>query len=160
MNSGVWVLETNCEHLIVETLRAIHKFRAIMLQSLCILFFTFLLRLNRYLHGIKLMFWIMQRKTKKINYDACVISNLSNEYVHQYWIGPLTLTSNGKYMSRYSIKLKNNWENIISSLHIIWTIFISSLYVCCVCNLLEHISLKKWSVFMSASHIFFGNKSW
>jgi hypothetical protein len=42
------------------------------------------------------------------NYDACVISNLSNEYVHLYWTGPPTLTSNGKYMSRCSIKFKND----------------------------------------------------
>jgi hypothetical protein len=45
-------------------------------------------------------------------------------------------------------------------LHIVSTIFISSLSMCCVCNLLDYISLKKWLIFVSTSHIPFGNKSW
>jgi len=39
VNSRVWVLETNCKHLTVETLRVIHKFRAIVLESPYTLFF-------------------------------------------------------------------------------------------------------------------------
>ena len=62
-----------------------------------------------------------------MNYIATVISNLSNEYIHLYWTGPPIFTSNGKCMGKCSIELKNDGGNIISSLHIISTIFISSL---------------------------------
>jgi hypothetical protein len=44
-------------------------------------------------------------------------------------------------------------------LYIVWTIFVSSLSMCYVCNLLEHISIKKWLIFVSASYIPFRNKS-
>jgi hypothetical protein len=39
-------------------------------------------------------------------------------------------------------------------------ILVSSLSMWLTFNLLEHISLKKWLIFMSAFHIPFGNKSW
>jgi hypothetical protein len=44
-------------------------------------------------------------------------------------------------------------------LHIVSTIFFSSLSMWSTFNLLEHISLKKWLISVSASHIPFGNKS-
>jgi hypothetical protein len=62
-----------------------------------------------------------------MNYIAPVISNLSNGYIHLYWIGPPTFTSNGKYMGRCSIESKNDGGNIISSFHIVSTIFVSNL---------------------------------
>ena len=62
-----------------------------------------------------------------MNYIAPVISNLSNGYIHLYWTGLPTFTSNGKCTGRYSIESKNNRGNIISSLHIVSTIFFSSL---------------------------------
>jgi len=108
------------------------------------LVFNIFLRLSKYLHGIKRMFSINKKKWKYIfNYIARVISNLSNRYIYIYWTGPPTFTSYDKCMDKCSIESKNDGENIISSLHIVWTIFISSLSKCCVCNLLEHISLKK-----------------
>jgi hypothetical protein len=123
-------------------------------------FFTFLLRLNIYLHGIKWMFSIIQRKPKKnFNYNTCIIPNLSNGYIHLYWIGPQTFASNGKCIGKCLNELKDDGRNIISSLHIVWTIFISNISMCYVFNLLEHISLKKWVIFMSVSHILFDNKS-
>jgi len=94
-----------------------------------------------------------------MNYIATIISNLSNGYIHLYWTGPSTFTSYGKYTGRCSIESKNDGWNIISSLHIISTIFVSSLSMWSICNLLEHISLKKWLIFVSVSHISFGNKS-
>jgi len=94
-----------------------------------------------------------------MNYITTVISNLSNGYIHLYWIGPLTFTSNGKCTDRCSIESKNDGGNIISSLHIVSTIFFSSLSMWSTFNLLEHISLKKWLISVSASHIPFGNKS-
>ena len=55
----------------------------------------------------------MQRKIKKnFNYDACVISNLLNRYIHLYWIVLQTFAPNGKCMGRCSIKSKNNGGNI------------------------------------------------
>ena len=33
-----------------------------------------------------------------MNYIATIISNLSNGYIHLYWTGPPTFTSNGKCM--------------------------------------------------------------
>ena len=54
-----------------------------------------------------------------MNYIATVISNLSNGYIHLYWTGPLTFTSNGKCTGRCSIESKNDGGNIISSLHIL-----------------------------------------
>jgi len=95
-----------------------------------------------------------------MNYIATVISNPLNEYIHLYWISPWTFTSNGKYTGRCSIESKNDGGNIISSLHIVSTIFVSSLLMWSTFNLLEHISLKKWLISVSASHIPFGNKSW
>jgi len=94
-----------------------------------------------------------------MNYIAIVISNLLNGYINLYWTGPPTFTSNGKCTGRCSIELKNNGGNIISSLHIVLTIFISSLSMWSTFNLLEHISLKKWLISVIASHIPFGNKS-
>jgi len=94
-----------------------------------------------------------------MNYKATIISNLSNGYIHLYWIGPPTFTSNGKCTGRCSIESKNDGGNIISSLHIVSTIFVSSLSKLSTFNLLEHISLKKWLISISASHIPFGDKS-
>ena len=62
-----------------------------------------------------------------MNYIATVISNLSNGYIHLYWTDPPTFTSNDKCTGRCSIESKNDGGNIISSLHIILTIFFSSL---------------------------------
>jgi len=47
--------------------------------------------------------------------------------IHLYWTGPPTFASNGKCMGKCSIKSKNDGGNIISSLHSISTIFVSSL---------------------------------
>ena len=102
----------------------------------------------------------VKKNKKKCKYDVCVISNLSNGYIHQYWTNkPSTFASNNKCMGRYFIESKNDGENIFSSLHIVWTIFISSLSMYCVCNLLEYISLNKLLISVSASHIPFDNKS-
>jgi len=105
----------------------------------------FFLRLNKYLHGINQIFSI--KKNKEIllymNYIATVISNRSNEYIHLYWTGPPTFASNSKCMGKYSIESKNNGENIISSLHVVSMIFVSSISMWLTFNLLEHISLKK-----------------
>jgi len=38
---------------------------------------------------------------------------------------------------------KKNKGYIISSLHVVWTIFVSIFSMCCVRNLLEDVSLKK-----------------
>ena len=62
-----------------------------------------------------------------MNYIATVISNLSNEYIHLYWTSPPTFTLNGKFTGRCSIESTNDGGNIISSLHIISMIFVSSL---------------------------------
>ena len=62
-----------------------------------------------------------------MNYIATIISNLSNEYIHLYWTGPPTFALNDKCMGRCSIESKNDGGNIISSLHIVLMIFISSL---------------------------------
>jgi hypothetical protein len=62
-----------------------------------------------------------------MNYIATIISNLSNGYIHLYWTGPPTFTSNGKCTGRCSIESKNYGRNIISSLHIVSTIFVSGL---------------------------------
>ena len=99
------------------------------------------------------------KKCLIVNYIATVISNLLNGYIHLYWTGPPTFTSNGKCTGRYSIESKNDGGNIISSLHIVSTIFISSISMWSTFNLLEHISLKKLLISVSASHIPFGNKS-
>jgi len=103
------------------------------------------------------------KKTMKkiliVNYIATIISNLLNGYIHLYWTGPLTFTLYDKCMDRCSIESKNNVGNIISSLHIVSTIFVSSLSMWLTFNLLEHISLKKWLISVSASHIPFDNKS-
>jgi hypothetical protein len=56
-----------------------------------------------------------------------VIANLFNRYIYLYWIEFLNVVSNDKCITRYFIDLKNNGRNIISSLQIICTIFISSL---------------------------------
>ena len=61
-----------------------------------------------------------------MNYIASVISNLSNGYIHLYWTSPLTFASNDKCMDRCFMKSKHNGGNIISSLHIVSTIFIYS----------------------------------
>ena len=98
------------------------------------------------------------KKCLIMNYITTVISNLSNGYIHLYWTSAPTFTSNGKCMGRYSIELKNG-GNIISSLHIVSTIFVLSLLMWSTFNLLEHISLNKWLISISASHIPFGNKS-
>jgi hypothetical protein len=82
-------------------------------------------------------------KKKKINYNTCIIPNLSNGYIHLYWIGPRTFALNGKCIGKCLNELKDDERNIISSLHIVWTIFISNISMCCVYNLLEHISFKK-----------------
>jgi len=66
-------------------------------------------------------------KTFIMNYIATIISNLSNGYIHLYWTGPPTFTSYDICMGRCSIESKNNGGNIISSLHIVSTIFVSSL---------------------------------
>jgi len=100
------------------------------------------------------------KKLLIMNYIAIIISNLSNGYIHLYWTGPPTFTSYDKCMGRCSIKSKNNGGNIILSLHIVSTIFVSSLSMWSTFNLLEHISLKKWLISVSASHIPFDNKSW
>jgi len=94
-----------------------------------------------------------------MNYIASIISNLLKGYIHLCWTGPPTFASYGKYMGRCSIESKNDGGNIISSLHIISMIFISSRSMWFVYNLLELISLKKWIISVSASHIPFGNKS-
>ena len=94
-----------------------------------------------------------------MNYIATVISNCSNGYIHLYWISPPTFSLNDKCIGRCSIESKNDGGNIISSLHSISTIFVSSLSMWSTFNLLEHISLKKWLIFVSASHIPFGKKS-
>jgi len=94
-----------------------------------------------------------------MNYIASVISNISNGYIHLYWTDPPTFTLNGKCTSRCSIESKSNGGNIISSLHIVSMIFFSSLSMWSTFNLSEHISLKKWLISVSASHILFGNKS-
>jgi len=94
-----------------------------------------------------------------MNYIATVISNRSNGYIHLYWTGPPAFASNGRCIGRCSIESKNDGGNIISSLHSVSTIFVWSLSMWSTFNLLEHISLKKWLIFVSASHIPFGNKS-
>jgi hypothetical protein len=65
------------------------------------------MKLNEY-------FEICKERQKKFNYDACVILNLSNVYIHLYWTGPPTFTSNNKCMGRYFIESNTNGENIIS----------------------------------------------
>jgi hypothetical protein len=95
-----------------------------------------------------------------MNYISTVISNRSNGYIHLYWTGPPAFASNGRCIGRCSIESKNDGGNIISSLHSVLTIFVWSLSMCSTFNLLEHISLKKWLIFVSASYIPFGNKSW
>jgi hypothetical protein len=96
------------------------------------------------MYGIKLMFSINKNNENNIeDYIAYVISNFSNGYIHLYEIGPSTFASYGKWMGRCFMKSKTDGKNIISSLHIVSTIFISSLSMCCVCNLLDYISLKK-----------------
>jgi hypothetical protein len=71
------------------------------------------------------------KKTMKtlliMNYIATVIFNLSNGYIHLYSTGPPTFTSYGKCMGRCFIESKNDGGNIISSLHIVSMIFVSSL---------------------------------
>ena len=64
-----------------------------------------------------------------MNYITTVIFNHLNGYIHLYWTGPLTFASNGKCMGRCSIELKNDRGNIISRLHIVSMIFISSLSI-------------------------------
>ena len=54
---------------------------------------------------------------------------------------------------------KNDGGNIISSLHSVLMILVSSLSMWSTFNLMEYISLKKWLISVSASHIPFGNKS-
>jgi hypothetical protein len=71
-----------------------------------------------------------------MNYIATVISNRSNRYIHLYWIGPPTFASNGRCMGRCSIESKNDERNIISSLHSVSTIFVSSLSMWSTFNLL------------------------
>jgi len=93
-----------------------------------------------------------------MNYIATVISNLSNGYIHLYWTGPPTFTSNGKCTGRCSVESKHDRRNIILSLHIVSMIFVSSLSMWLTFNLLEHISLKKWLISVSVSYIPFGNK--
>ena len=104
---------------------------------------------------IELIKYFQLRKTKKIvlymNYIATVISNRSN--------GPPTFASNGRCMERCFIESKNDGGNIISSLHSVLTIFVSSLSMWSTFNLLEHKSLKKWLISVSVSHILFGKKS-
>jgi len=94
-----------------------------------------------------------------MNYIANVISNRSNGYIHLYWTSPPTFASNGRCMGRCSIESKNNGGNIISSLHSVSTIFVSSLSMWSTFNLLEHKSLNKLLISVSAFHIPFGNKS-
>jgi len=94
-----------------------------------------------------------------MNYIGTIISNCLNGYIHLYWTGPPTFTSNGRCMGRCSIESKNDGGNIISSLQSVLMIFVSSLLMWSTFNLLEHISLKKWLISVSASHIPFGNKS-
>jgi len=77
----------------------------------------------------------IKKDKKNNNYDAYVIFNFSNGYIHLYWTGPLTFDLNGKCMGKCSINSKNNGENIISSLHIVWIIFVSNLSMYCICNL-------------------------
>jgi len=67
------------------------------------------------------------KKLLIMNYITTVISNLSNGYIHLYWTVPPTFNSYGKCTGRCSIESKNEGGNIISSLHIVSTIFISSL---------------------------------
>jgi hypothetical protein len=71
------------------------------------------------------------RKKMKIllimNYIETVISNLSNGYIHLYWTGPSTFASYDKFIGRCFIESKNDGGNIISSLHIVSMIFVSSL---------------------------------
>jgi hypothetical protein len=100
------------------------------------------------------------KKLLIMNCIATIISNPLNGYIHIYWTGPPSFTSNGKCTGKCSIESKNDGGNIISSLHIISTIFVSSLSMWSTFNLLEHISLKKWLISVNASHILFGNKSW
>ena len=108
------------------------------------LVFYLFLRLNKYMYGIKLMFSINKNNENNIeDYIAYVISNFSNGSIHLYEIGPSTFASYGKWKGRCFMKSKTDGRNIISSLHIVSTIFISSLSMCCVCNLLDYISLKK-----------------
>ena len=52
------------------------------------------------------------------NYNACVISNISNGYIHLYWTKPLNFASYDKCMGRCSIESKNDGGNIISSLQL------------------------------------------
>ena len=94
-----------------------------------------------------------------MNYIATVISNRSNGYIHLYWTGPPAFASNDRCIGRCSIESKNDGGNIISSLHSVSMIFAWSLSMWSTFNLLEHISLKKWLISVSASHIPFGNKS-
>jgi hypothetical protein len=49
-----------------------------------------------------------KKDKKNFNYNAYVNTNLSNGYIHLYWIEPLTFTSNDKCMGRCSIESKNN----------------------------------------------------
>jgi hypothetical protein len=41
-----------------------------------------------------------------MNYITSVISNISNGYIHLYWIGPPTFALYGKYMGRCSMESK------------------------------------------------------
>jgi hypothetical protein len=125
------------------------------------LVFYLFFRFNKYLHGIKRTFSINKNNENSIeDYIAHIISNLSNGYIHLYWTRPPTFALYGKCLSKCSIESKNDGGNIISSFYIAWTIFVSNLLMCCVRNLLEHISLKKWLISVSASYIPFVNKSW
>ena len=92
------------------------KKRFNILNPLRLVFIIFS-RLNKYLHGIKRIFSIYKNNENNIeDYIAYVISNLSNIYIHLYWISPPTFVSYGKCMGKYSIESKKDGGNIISSL--------------------------------------------
>ena len=95
-----------------------------------------------------------------MNSIATIISNRSNGHIHLYWTDPPAFASNGRCIGRCSIESKNEGGNIISSLHSVSMIFLWSISMCSTFILLEHISLKKWLISVSAPHISFGNKSW
>ena len=50
-----------------------------------------------------------------MNYITTIISNLSNGYIHLYWTGPSTFTSNSKCTGRCSVESKNDGGNIIET---------------------------------------------
>ena len=72
-----------------------------------------------------------------------VIPNLSKGYIHLYSTSPPIFASYIKCIGKFFIESKKEGGNIISNLHIVSIMFLSSCFICCECNLFEQTSLKK-----------------